>query len=179
VGAELGETLRARLEKACGLNQFEEDVVRTNAVNACLVVGFVGLLWTSPLIPAAYAHHSFAMYDQNQTKTLTGKLTRYIPGSNHAQLVFEVLGPDGKPMIGKDGKPIQWGVETGSAAAMARRGISPKTFPEGSIFTVTLFPLRDGRPFGAMTGEFIKCGAAMPTGGCTKATGEVLVIENN
>ena len=41
-------------------------------MNACLVVGFVGLLWTSPLIPAAYAHHSFAMYDQNQTKTLTG-----------------------------------------------------------------------------------------------------------
>jgi hypothetical protein len=30
-----------------------------------------------------------------------------------------------------------------------------------------------------MTGEFIKCGATMPAGGCTKATGEVLVIENN
>ena len=30
-----------------------------------------------------------------------------------------------------------------------------------------------------MTGEFIKCGATMPSGGCTKATGEVLVIENN
>jgi hypothetical protein len=125
------------------------------------------------------AHHSFAMYDQTQTKTMTGKLTRYIPGSNHAQLIFEVLGPDGTSTIGKDGKPVVWGVETGSAAAMARRGLSPKTFPLGSVFTVTLFPLRDGRPFGAMTGEFITCGTAMPASGCTKDTGKVLFIENN
>jgi hypothetical protein len=125
------------------------------------------------------AHHSFAMYDQTQTKTMTGKLTRYIPGSNHAQLVFEVLGPDGKSMIGADGKPVVWGVETGSAAAMARRGLAPKTFPVGSVFTVTLFPLRDGRPFGAMTGDFITCGTALPPGGCTKDTGKVLFVENN
>lgn len=127
----------------------------------------------------ALAHHSFAMYDQGQTKTLTGKLTRYIPGSNHAQLIFEVLGADGKTQIGKDGKPVTWGVEMGSAAAMARRGLSPKTFPEGTVFTVTLFPLRDGRPFGAMTGEFVKCGMTMPAGGCTGETGQVLIIENN
>ena len=127
----------------------------------------------------AGAHHSFAMYDQTQTKTMTGKLTRFIPGSNHAQLIFEVLGPDGRSMIGKDGKPVVWGVETGSAAALARRGLSPKTFPLGSVFTVTVFPLRDGRPFGAMTGDFITCGMAMPDGGCTKETGKVLFIENN
>ena len=142
------------------------------------LAGLAGLLWMVLPSPVS-AHHSFAMYDQTQTKTLTGRLTRYIPGANHAQFIFEVLGPDGKPTIGKDGKPAQWGVETGSAAAMARRGISPKTFPNGTVFTVTFFPLRDGRPFGAMTGEFIKCGAEMPAGGCTKATGEVLVIENN
>jgi len=128
---------------------------------------------------SAGAHHSFAMYDQTQTKTMTGKLTRYIPGSNHAQLIFEVFGPDGKPMIGNDGKPVVWGVETASASAMARRGLSPKTFPLGSVFTVTLFPLRDGRPFGAMTGDFIACGMAVPAGGCTKETGKVLFIENN
>lgn len=130
------------------------------------------------VVAPAGAHHSFAMYDQTQTKTLTGKLTRYVPGSNHAQLIFEVLGPDGKSVM-KNGKPEVWGVETGSAAAMARRGLSPKTFPLGTVFTVTFFPLRDGRPFGAMTGEFIKCGSALPAGGCTKATGETLFVENN
>ena len=153
--------------------------MKKEALNACLAAGLVGMLGVGLSMRAVYAHHSFAMYDQNQKKTLTGKLTRYIPGSNHAQLIFEVLGADGTPMIGKDGKPVVWGVETASAAAMARRGLSPKTFPNGSVFTVTFFPLRDGRPFGAMTGEFVKCGAALPPGGCTKDTGEVLEIENN
>ena len=56
---------------------------------------------------------------------------------------------------------------------------SPKTFPNGTIFTVTLYPLRDGRPFGAMSGTLIRCGMTMPAGGCTKETGEVLDVENN
>ena len=130
-------------------------------------------------IGTAYAHHSFAMYDQAQTRTYTGRLTRYIPGSNHAQLIFELIGPDGKALPGKDGKPSTWGVETASAVAMARVGVSPKTFPTGTIFTVTLYPLRDGRPFGAMAETLIRCGMTMPAGGCTKETGEVLAVENN
>jgi hypothetical protein len=108
---------------------------------------------------------------------MSGKLVRYIPGANHAQLIFEVIDDDGKPML-KDGKPVNWGVETGSAAAMARNGVSPKTFPVGTIFTVSLFPLRDGRNFGAMTGQLIKCGSTMPKGGCNKDTGEVLTRSN-
>ena len=38
------------------------------------------------------------MYDMNQTTTYTGKLTRYIPGANHAQLLFDLLDNDGKPI---------------------------------------------------------------------------------
>ena len=124
---------------------------------------------TTPALP----HHSFAMYDQTKTKTLTGKLTRYIPGSNHAQLIFEVVGPDGKTLT-ENGKPVQWGVETSSAAVLARQGVTVESFPVGTIFTVTLYPLRDGRPFGAVHGPLIKCGNTMPAGGCTEKTGQVL-----
>src|SRR5262245_2367532 len=124
----------------------------------------------------AFAHHSFAMYDQTTTKTMTGKLTRYVPGANHAQLLFQVLGPDGNPMV-QNGKPVQWGVEMGSAAAMARVGVSPAAFPEGTVFTVRVYPLRDGRNFGALAGVLIKCGTASPKGGCTKETGQSLVGE--
>ena len=138
-------------------------------VAACAAVV---LLATSTL-----AHHSFAMYDQSTTKTMTGKLTRYVPGANHAQLIFQVLGPDGTPTV-ENGKPLQWGVETAAAAAMSRRGITPKTLPEGTIITVTLFPLRDGRPFGALAGTLIKCGTTKPKGGCTKDTGEVFQTGN-
>jgi hypothetical protein len=120
------------------------------------------------------AHHSFAMYNMAETKTYTGRLTRFVPGANHAQLHFEVLDADGKVVM-KDGKPMLMGVETGSAAQMANRGVTVEAFPEGTIITVVLHPLRDGRPFGALAGELIKCGTTFPKGGCTKATGELFL----
>jgi hypothetical protein len=135
------------------------------------------LMLAAVFATTAAAHHSFAMYDQTKATTLTGKLTRYIPGANHAQLIFQLLDETGKPVM-KDGKPVQWGVETGSAASMARNGVAPATFPEGTVFTVTLHPLRDGRTFGAMSGALIQCGTAMPQGGCTEKTGKVLVRGN-
>jgi hypothetical protein len=125
------------------------------------------------------AHHSFAMYDQTTTKTMTGKLTRFVPGGNHAQLIFEVLDAEGKTTLDKNGKPVQWGVETGGAAAIARQGVTVASFPPGTVFTVTLYPLRDGRTFGAVAGPMIKCGMAMPKGGCTKDTGQVLTPPAN
>ena len=130
------------------------------------------------LAAPALAHHSFAMYDMNTTKTVTGKLTRYVPGANHAQLHFELLDENGKTMM-KDGKPVLWGVETGSAAQMARRGVTVKDFPVGTIITVVLHPLRDGRPFGALAGELIKCGTTLPQGGCTKETGKQFLTGNS
>ena len=120
---------------------------------------------------SVFAHHSFAMYDMTKSQSMTGKLTRFIPGGNHAQLVFEVLGDDGKPLM-KDGKPVIWGVETGSAAAIARNGITVESFPVGTVIGVTLHPLRDGRPFGAVGGPIVHCGMTMPAGGCTEKTGK-------
>ena len=96
------------------------------------------LILLGTLSTLAQAHHSFAMYDQTKTLTLTGKLTRFILGANHAQLLFELLGPDGKPQVDANSKPIVWGVETGSAKQLAGAGITVETFPYGTIFTVSL-----------------------------------------
>lgn len=138
-----------------------------------------GAIMTFVLPRAAEAHHSFAMYDQQQTKTLTGRLTRFIPGANHAQLIFELVGPDGQPLPNKDGKPQLWGVETGPAAQIAQQGITVESFPIGTIMTVTLNPLRNGKPFGALArdagGVIIKCGMEMPDGGCNDQTGQVFM----
>jgi Family of unknown function (DUF6152) len=142
------------------------------------VAAAAGVLLLTVMVAPALSHHSFAMYDQSTSKTMTGKLVRYIPGANHAQLIFDVLGPDGKPLM-QNGKVVQWGVEGPSAASLARQGVAPKTFPEGTIFTVRLYPLRDGRPFGAMAGLLISCGNTMPAGGCSKETGKVLLENAN
>jgi Family of unknown function (DUF6152) len=127
---------------------------------------------------AASAHHSFAMYDLSIDKTLTGQLTRFIIGANHSQLIFDLVGPDGQPVTGDDGKPVSWGVETTSARRLADMGITVKSFKVGTIMTVKLHPLRDGRNFGALRdddGLLIACGTSMPAGGCNEKTGEVYI----
>jgi len=136
-----------------------------------LWVPALALVIVSALFSSLDAHHSFAMYDMTATRTMTGKLTRFIPGSNHAQLIFEVLDSSGKSVI-ENGKPVVWGVETGSAAAMARQGVTVDSFPQGTILTVSLHPLRDGRPFGAIGGPIINCGTSLPAGGCNEKTGK-------
>ena len=77
------------------------------------------------------AHHSFAMYDQTKTVTLTGVATRFVAQANHAELHFVPLGPDGKPLRGADGKPITWGVEMAGAAAVASRASRSAAFRPG------------------------------------------------
>jgi hypothetical protein len=125
----------------------------------------------------ARAHHSFAMYDQTKQETLTGKLTRFIPGANHAQLLFELTSPEGEPQRGADGQPIVWGIELPPAATIAKQGVTVKTFPLGSIVTVTLNPLRNGKPFGALANGamLVNCGLQMPAGGCNDKTGQVFL----
>ena len=129
----------------------------------------------------ADAHHSFAMYDQEQVREMTGRLTRFIPAPNHAQILFELLEADGSPVVDDNGNPVAWGVETGPSTRIARQGVTPDNFPVGTIITVQLNPLRDGRTFGAMPNgtPLIHCGMEMPAGGCTTDTGTSYLSENN
>lgn len=145
-----------------------------------IAIGFVGALLAVAL-PAS-AHHSFAMYDLSVSKTLTGKLTRFIIGANHSQLIFNLVGEDGKELTGDDGKPVTWGVETTSATRLAEKGVTVENFKIGTVMTITLHPLRDGRNFGALRtndGWLVSCGMEMPKNGCNEKTGKVYLGEGS
>jgi hypothetical protein len=120
------------------------------ALFALILVGFA-----SP----AMSHHSFAMYDQTKTVTMTGVVTQFVAQANHAEIHFVPIGPDGKPMRDAAGKPITWGVEMAGAAAVAQQGITVQSFGAGTIFSVKLNPLRDGTNFGSRVGGLVKCPA--------------------
>jgi hypothetical protein len=141
------------------------------------VAGACGVALSLLAAVPASAHHSFAMYDTTQSKTLTGMLTRFLPGANHAQIMFSLVDENGKGVVGDNGKPIIWGMETGPAAQIARQGVSVKDFPPGTIITVTIHPLKDGRNFGTIARGvgIVKCGMTMPEGGCTAETGETFL----
>ena len=108
-------------------------------------------------VAPALAHHSFAMFDQTKTMTWTGVATRFVAQANHAELHFVPLGPDGKAIRDKDGKPISWGVEMQGAAAVAQQGVTVQSFSAGTIFSVHLNPLRDGGNFGSRVGAIARC----------------------
>lgn len=123
-----------------------------NPTKAWIVAGVIAI--AAPLL----AHHSFAMYDQTKTVTLTGVMRQFIPQANHAELHFYLLAPDSKSIAkGPDGKNIEWGVEMAGSAAIAQQGITPETFGLGTVFSVKLNPLRDGTNFGSRTGALAKC----------------------
>ena len=147
-----------------------------------LIVRSAAILATGLIAAPAGAHHSFAMYDQAQSLTFTGRITRFIPGANHAQIIFEVVGEDGKTQLGADGKPVIWGIEMGPAANIARSGVTVAAFPEGTIITASLHPLRNGKTFGAMARDgsgLVKCGTELPKGGCNAKTGEAFLTSGD
>jgi hypothetical protein len=121
------------------------------------MISAAGVLSLAFLADPALSHHSFAMYDQTKIVTFTGVVTRFVAQPNHAEIHFVPLGRDGKPTRGADGKFLPWGIEMSGAAAVANEGITVSSFPPGTIFSVNLNPLRDGKSFGSRTGLIYKC----------------------
>jgi hypothetical protein len=110
------------------------------------------------LVTPARSHHSFAMYDQSKTTTLTGVVEQFVAQANHAELHFILIADDRKGLAKTaDGKYVKWGVEMAGAAAVAQQGITATTFGVGTVFSVRLNPLRDGSNFGSRTGAIAKC----------------------
>ena len=106
---------------------------------------------------AISAHHSFAMYDQTKTVTITGAVKQYVPQANHAEFHVYVLNHDRNGIEKKDGKNVEYGVEMAGTAQLERQGVSASTFPVGTVISFKVNPLRDGSNFGARQGALARC----------------------
>ena len=127
---------------------------RIRATTVAAGVAVLAMVFATP----ASTHHSFAMYDQTKVVTLTGVMKQFVPQANHAELHFYLVAPDRKGIAkGTDGKIVEWGVEMAGTAAMAQQGITSTSFPQGTVFSVKLNPLRDGSNFGSRVGAIARC----------------------
>jgi hypothetical protein len=86
------------------------------------------------------AHHSFAPFNTETEKTITGIVNRYEWTNPHTWLWIDVTD--------ENGKIVTWGVEGMSPNFLARRGWSKTTFKPGDKATVVVRPMRDGSPGG-------------------------------
>jgi len=86
---------------------------------------------------AAFAHHSFAMFDRDKEVVLTGTVHEFQWTNPHAFIEFDV--PSDK------GSPERWSVEMNSPNNLVRQGWKSTYLKGGDKVTVTLNPLRDGK----------------------------------
>jgi uncharacterized protein DUF6152 len=90
---------------------------------------------------AAIAHHSFAMFDQENPIEVEGVVQDFKFTSPHTFITLVVKQPDGSTQT--------WNLEGGSPSALVRDGWSSKTLKPGDELKATIEPLRSGAPGGA------------------------------
>ena len=92
------------------------------------------------------AHHSTAsVYDPSQEGEVTGTLAALEFVNPHGTITVTVTNDDGTT--------TDWVFSTGSATALARRGITkvgPNALTVGEELTVTFTPARNGAPLGGL-----------------------------
>lgn len=90
----------------------------------------------------AYAHHSFAMFDNTRSVTLHGKIVKYQWTNPHSYL--EIDADDGK------GGTKHYTMEMTSPNMLSRGGWTSRTVKPGDVVTAVMAPLRDRQPGGLL-----------------------------
>ena len=117
-------------------------------------LGIAGVAVAMVAVPAV-AHHSFAMFDANQTKALEGTVKEFQWTNPHAWIMLTVA---------KDGQDQQWAIEMNGPAGLARLGWRPKTLTPGMPVKMSIHPLRDGSNAGHLLTARLPDGTQMNGG---------------
>jgi uncharacterized protein DUF6152 len=97
---------------------------------------------------SAMAHHSFAMFDQDNPVELVGVVQEFKFTSPHTFIIIQVKQPDGSLRT--------WSLEGQSPSALVRDAWSSKAIVPGDEIKLTIMPLRSGAPGGSWTTNKIK-----------------------
>ncbi len=116
------------------------------------------LLCVSVLVAsAAWAHHSFAMFDLEKMVTVEGTVKEFQWTNPHCWL--QVMVPDGK------GGTQEWSFEMGAMGMLARTGWKSTTLKPNDKVTVIMNPLKSGAPSGRLLKVTLPDGRVMGPGG--------------
>lgn len=99
-------------------------------------VALVGLLIPPPLS----AHHGGAIFDTGKKVTLKGTVKEWIYSNPHCLLFLDVTG--------EDAQVAQWIVEGQAPNVIFPAGYRKDSFKPGDHVTVTVEPVKNGRPMG-------------------------------
>lgn len=90
----------------------------------------------------ALAHHSFAMFDRSEERTVTGVVGKFAWTNPHVMIDLKVQD--------KRGKSTHYRIESASINILMREGWKVGAVKQGDRITVIFNPLKDGRPGGLL-----------------------------
>jgi hypothetical protein len=97
----------------------------------------VGVLIVS--IPL-FAHHGNAAFENEKKLTMKGTVTEWFWANPHCFIQFDVKDDNGQV--------VHWVVETSAPPSMINSGWTKQTLKPGDQITVTVLPVKNGRPVG-------------------------------
>lgn len=104
----------------------------------------IGLALVGPMwLGLSFAHHSFATFDTQTTKTLIGTVKQVQWTNPHIWVQVLVKDP-------RTGSTTEWSIEGGSPNGLHRAGWKRTTIKEGDAIEMTIHPLKDGSNGGSM-----------------------------
>jgi hypothetical protein len=109
----------------------------------------IGLMTSLPLI----AHHGAASILSGETITLKGTVKSWLWSNPHCLLTFDVMG--------EDGKVVQWVAETQAPNSIYSSGYRRDSFKPGDAVTITLEPVKSGRPNGRISRAVLADGTVL------------------
>jgi uncharacterized protein DUF6152 len=86
------------------------------------------------------AHHGNAAYDTGKSITVKGIVTRWVWSNPHCILQLDVTDDRGEV--------VQWTTETENPSSMIHYGWTNQSLKLGDQVTVTVLPVKNGRPVG-------------------------------
>ncbi len=104
----------------------------------------------------AGAHHSFAMFDLGKEVTVEAVIREVQFTNPHVWL--QILVSDDK------GKETEYSIESGAPGMMLRNGWKPSTLKPGDKVTLTMHPLRNGKPGGSLVKVIVPDGRTLGPG---------------
>jgi hypothetical protein len=102
-----------------------------------------------------FAHHGGAAFDVGKRITKKGAVTEWFWANPHCFLSFDVKEDNGQV--------VRWIVETQAPPNIVPIGFSKQSFKPGDEVTVTLEPVKNGRPLGRLLQVVLPDGKTLDT----------------
>ena len=112
------------------------------AIGVCITSG--------PLL----AHHGGAAYDTEKRITLKGTVTQWFWANPHCVLMLDVTDDAGQV--------VHWGIESENPSALIKLGWSRQSMKPGDQISVTVMPVKNGKPIGRIQDIVLADGQKLP-----------------